>query len=165
MSASRTLAWTYLGLGDRDRALALYEENLHRARFLENPLAEANALGGMAGVASDQGRTREAFSLTKQQVVLSRALGTITIAEALQGVARILVAAGREGSAVQFLSASEALFEGIGVGSSFWARRRNHATETIARERLGDDAFRAAWEEGQTLESNEALDSALAELD
>ncbi len=165
VSATRTLAWTYLGLGDRDRALALYEENLHRARSLANPLAEAHSLGGMAGVASDQGRTRAALSLTKQQVVLARALGTLAIAEALQGVARILVSAGRGGSAVQFLSASEALFEEIGIGSSFWARRRNHATETIARERLSDDAFRAAWEEGQTLESHEALARALAELD
>ena len=63
LSATRRLAWTHEELGDLERAQALHEDNLRRARATHADLIEAESLGVLAQYALNEGRIGEAVPM------------------------------------------------------------------------------------------------------
>jgi tetratricopeptide (TPR) repeat protein len=164
VNVARHMAYSNELLGDRGRARALYEENLHRARTLDNEYIEASSLGSLAMNAAGDGRTKEALSLTKEHLPIAMHFGSIAVAEAFCRVAFVLAHAGRSDSAAQAFAYSEALLDEMGAGDTFWVRRENRTTEARIRETIDDEAFAQAWDEGQALTLDEAVALALESL-
>ena len=73
--AAFALAWTYEELGDRERARALDEESLVRARELGNERMTAIALRGLASYAVDEGRSKVALSMPAESIRIFSHLG------------------------------------------------------------------------------------------
>jgi predicted ATPase len=165
VNVTRTLAWGYLRLGDRDRARALYTENLANAREFDNKLVEGRSLGGLAQmINADEGRAEEAFALAQQQLQIARDFGPSELSAAVSRVARVLANMGRLASAARIISCSEALIEEVGAAEP-WIVEQNEQTRTMVREGLGETAFAEAWDQGRVATIDEAASLALRELE
>jgi predicted ATPase/class 3 adenylate cyclase len=157
------LAYTCKELGDRERARALYEDVLRRARKLPNARTEALALGNLAGMASDEGRDDDALPLLKAALRIDRDLGDVRLAaRELSRFAVVYAHEGRAASAARLLSISDALRQRIGAADDWY-----EFDETLAsiRAELGEDAFAEEWAEGRTLTLDDAIKLALAEAE
>jgi predicted ATPase/class 3 adenylate cyclase len=164
LNVTRSLAWSHQELGNRDRARTLFRENLQRARALHNPLIESASLGASAMMAAEDRRLQEAFSLASEHLPLAARLGMLHTAEALMRSAFVLARGGHESAAARIVSASEALFEEIGVGEGYWARRDNEDVLARLREALDGGSFAAACEVGRAWTPDEAVAFALEAL-
>ncbi|MBA3787780.1 MAG: adenylate/guanylate cyclase domain-containing protein, partial [Actinobacteria bacterium] len=75
--ARRLLAWTHEELGDVDRYRELTEQNLSLARSLGNKRIEARALGALAMLALDEGRSRDALAMMADSYRIDRDMGNL----------------------------------------------------------------------------------------
>jgi hypothetical protein len=115
-------------------------------------------------VAVDDGRDEEARSLLRQNFPMYRELGDLRgTGENLCRSAHALAAVGRAETAAQLLGGSEAVFEGIGAKPP-WLARVNDETLAAIREQLDEAAIAEAWEQGRTLNVDEAVALALDSL-
>jgi tetratricopeptide (TPR) repeat protein len=147
------------GLGDAARlegafasAQSLLEESLTVCREIGARPGIAAALESLANLAAARGdRERakchygEALSLW---TVMDHAHG---FARCMRGLAELVVAEGRFGVAAMLIGGSESLREQIGAAVPPAERPRHDRVVIIARERLGETAFTAKWEEGWSL--------------
>lgn len=155
--ATRTLAWTYEELGDREHARELHQENLGRARALGNEQLEATLLGALSMIAVDEGQVEDALSMLKEALRMFRDLGDpMRTAVNLCRSAHALAVAERAGAAAQLLSCSETLLEELGANVP-WVARMNDETLTTIRTQLDDAALADAWEQGRALTVDEAV--------
>lgn len=69
---TRTLAWTYAEAGDKDRARAIHEDNLRRARALDSPSLEAALPSSLAWLLVGDGRFQDPFPLLKHSLLIRR---------------------------------------------------------------------------------------------
>jgi tetratricopeptide (TPR) repeat protein len=165
--ATRLLAWAYKELGDGERASAMYEGNLDRARALGNRQIEGQTLTDLAARALEQGRARDAVSMMKDVLRIDRERGSAlqTVFD-LSRFARALALAGGAGAdAARLLSSAEALRVEIGAGVRPFFAAVNEEALTAIRAQLDDAAFAEAWEEGQALTTDDAIALALGELE
>ena len=154
--ASFHVAWMAEDLGDKERALALHQENLLRSRATNNKRIEAVTLYNLARFARFEGRFREALALTDEGYRINRELDDpVEISDSISRFASMLVHAGEAKTAVRLLSCSEALREDLDVRRS-WVMERNEETLEIARSKLDEAAIAEAWEEGRTLTPDQA---------
>ena len=162
--ATRTLAFTYLTMGDRQRARALYEENLLRTRESGDQALEAATLGGLTDIALDEGRLADAVSLQQECLRL-----VIHLHDELMAISRLCVAAsvfavvGRAETAARLIGYAESRYEETGTREE-WVLKMNGRTLTSVRTQVGDSAIAAAKANGATLTSDNALELAVAEM-
>jgi len=115
--ATRLLAWMWQEPGEYDRARALLEQNLDRARALGNEPMEGQSLGALASLALLEGRPRDAVSLLKNVLCIDRDLGmryqtTLDLSRFARALAD---AGGADVDAARLLSCAEAMLEEIGT--------------------------------------------------
>ncbi|MBA3347965.1 MAG: winged helix-turn-helix domain-containing protein [Actinobacteria bacterium] len=159
--ATRHLAGARAELGDVDRARALHEDNLARARASGNERIEASTLGALAEHALRDDRFEEASSLLEKSLALHAELGDVLdTAVDLCRFAAVLAPAGEATTALVLLAAVEALGDAVGDRRSLVASL-NEKTLSQIRARLEDAAFSESWAQGLTLTLNEAVALAL----
>ena len=117
---SRNLAGTYESLGDRQRARALYEDNLDRARATSNERMEATTLGALATIALEEGRLDDADSMLQTSVRIHSGLGDLLdTAVDLCRFAAVLAREGKTVTATRLLSSLETVGDEIGSRRSY----------------------------------------------
>jgi predicted ATPase/class 3 adenylate cyclase len=167
LQAIRRLAWSYEELGDLERARAIQEEMLRRARASGDEFLEAKALSALAQYALDEGRVDDAVLSNLEEAHRiyrgrrshhDRYWDAILVCR----FARALALEGRAAAAAQLLSCFESLVEEMRAesGSALvesWVVRMNEVTLTAIRDRLDEVAIAEAWEQGRALTADEAV--------
>ena len=169
LEAVRRLAWSYEELGDRDRARALHEDNLRRARATGDEFVEARSLGVLGSYLLDEGRVDDAVPFLEEGYRLHRARADLLPDRYWAGImvcrfARALVLAARHATAARLISCFEAISEEIEGTVEPWVAEMNRETLTAIRRQIDDAVFSEAWEEGKALSADEAVALALGEL-
>jgi tetratricopeptide (TPR) repeat protein len=163
--ASCLLAMAYAEIGDLERARALGEEKLRRARDLGNQQLEATTLDGLARHALEDGRLDDAIAMATESLHIYRDLGDPHgAAIELRRCASALAVMGRSQTAARLLASAEALHTEIG-GTMPWVARMKEEVLTAIREQLDEAALAMAWEQGLKLTADEAAALAFAEAD
>ncbi len=123
------------------------------------------ALYNHSQLAQARGDLDQAAGLFEEGLAFSLEVGDrANIAYCLEGLADVAVARGVPEQAVRLLGAAERLFESVG------ARMYGHRPGRPLRERsvaearshLGEQAFKAAWDEGRLMTSEQAVEYALS---
>ncbi len=160
------LGWAAWDDGDYSAARAHFGESLAIRRELGNQHVLALSLGALAMVSTAQGHYAAARALYGESLAMWRALGQER--DAAQCLARLAELCGTEddaGRAARLLGAAEALREAIDPRLSPGERKGHDRSVAAVREALGDEAFEAAWAEGQDMTMDEAIAYALGEGD
>jgi predicted ATPase len=157
LDSTYKLAWTYEGLGDRERASAAHGENLLQARAAQNQDMVAGNLGMLARHAIDEGEVEDALSLLKESHRINRELlaHSRTIRD-LRTFARILAITGSAAAAARILSCAQAREQEMGFDMDPFAERFNEETLRIIRTQLNEAGLAEAWEQGRELTLDEA---------
>src|SRR5262249_12027673 len=79
----------------------------------------------------------------------------------LEGLARVRASTGRARQATRLFGAAAALRDEIGIPQSNTDHAYYEPLLTALRDELGDDAFDAAWSEGQSMSWQTAMDDLL----
>jgi predicted ATPase len=153
-------------LGEQDRALALAEENLRRARATENERIEATALGALALYLVDDGRIDDAVPLLIESCRLWQRLRSDfdELSLNLCTFARAVALAGNARAAAGILALATSLLDDIGAAAMSYLEDLNEETLAIIRSELGEAEFPEAWEEGRNLTVDDAVALALESL-
>jgi predicted ATPase len=156
------LAWVSKAAGNRERARALYEDNLRRTGATSNRRMEAYSREQLAMFAIDDGHLQEAASMLRESLAVYRALDAPhELAECLSSFAAVAAVAGEAEIAARLLSSSRARFEELGVESPWYVRKRDDTTLVHIHELLGEDSFAKAWGEGAELTEEQSVGLAL----
>ena len=156
------IAWTAKELGDRQRSRRLHEETLTRARASGDRAAIVLQLFQLSDFAVEEGRTEDALAMLREALVLSRDEGRPeSIVEVLVVMARTLGTVGAHEARTRLLAAAARLREEIGGGSGWVGEEIAEQRQQLGAE-LGDDAFDAAWADGQRFSTAEAIALALS---
>jgi hypothetical protein len=161
--------------GDPATARMHLEEALPVFREIEDVGCVARVLDRQGQLLLDEGRHADARTKFAESLLTLRGLEgrREVMVRSLASFARLAAATQLPVRAARLLSSSEALISS--VHSSVVAQRRHwldpherrHREDlaTSLREALGDEAFQAAWEEGQALSLDEAVELALKDDD
>jgi tetratricopeptide (TPR) repeat protein len=156
------LVWAYNELGDRERARALAEDSLRRARSGGNERTLSFALDSLETYAREEGRLDEALSMNREILRIRWGAGDrLHVADSLGRFAAVFAGLKRTRPAVQLLARSDSAFQELGISTpAYWETRRN---ETLAalRSQLDEGAFAEAWDEGLKMTLDEAVALAL----
>jgi predicted ATPase/class 3 adenylate cyclase/Tfp pilus assembly protein PilF len=156
------------GLSDRQKdypkARSQFEQSLVLMRELGDKSGSAEILDNLGDVASNEGEYRTAHSYYEQSLTLMKELGDKKgVATALASLGR-LAGEAKPGDAERggkLLGAAEGILEAIGgVLDPGEQQRHEQGTEAI-RSQLGDEAFKAAYAEGQAMSLEAAIEYAL----
>jgi predicted ATPase/DNA-binding SARP family transcriptional activator len=149
-------------LGDYARARSLGEESLAICRELGSQRHIAAVLNDLGKVAAHQGETVAAQTRYAESLTIRRELGDkLGIALSLEAFADLLTVQGQFGRAARLWGAAEALRQAILAPLSPKERETYDRSLTAARTALGEEAFAAAWAEGQAMSLEEASAYAL----
>lgn len=155
------LACAEFKFGNLERARKLAAEGVDRAREAGDLVGLAVALHSAAQVADGLGLHEEAASQFGEALRVAQAIGSLESAlEALISLAEAHAARGDVTKAARLLGACTRLGDRAGFIPQQSAEVDR--AERIARERLGDDVFDAAWREGAAMTLDEAIDDALS---
>jgi predicted ATPase/class 3 adenylate cyclase len=146
---------------DLARARALLEETLEIAERLDDRMSIGMSHHMVAQVARLDRRYATAVEHYREALRYGQALrDAASMTEPLQGLAAVAIATGDVERGVTLLGANEAIREKLGGGPPpEWLRLGDPLAE--AREVLGTDAFKAAWEAGRELSVDDAVALAL----
>jgi predicted ATPase/DNA-binding NarL/FixJ family response regulator/DNA-binding XRE family transcriptional regulator len=160
--ALRRLGRELDGRGDHVRAEAVQSEALGLWREIGSPTGEAMSLSYLAGVARNLGDHERAAALYRQSMT-REATGDHewVIAEGLVGLADIALGQGQAHHGARLLGVVEAINETSGFTLYAWMSDVFDSLLEEARRLLGEDAFAAARQEGQTLPLEQAIEAAL----
>jgi hypothetical protein len=101
--------------------------------------------------------------LLKESIMISREIGSRwDLCDLLEESGRGLVGRGRHAEATRLFGAAIALRELLGTPLPAGEKVRYERFVAIAKDALGDEAFRAAWDEGLAMEHERAVDYALS---
>ena len=160
---SRNLAANYAEFGDGERARALYEDNLGRARATHNDRVEASTLGALAMIALAEGQVEDAASMLKSSLRIHAGLGDVLdTAVDLCRFASVLARNGNAATAARLLASFDSLGDEVGIRRA-GVVELNETTFAAIRAQVDDGAFTEAWEEGRKLTVGEAVTLALAD--
>jgi len=142
---------------DFPSAQAHYERALALSRELGDGRGTARTLIHLADLASQQGDAVSARSLYAEGLGIRQTLGdTSGIASALERLA--WVATGdHPDRAARLLGAAEALRQAIGASLNPSARAEYDRHLAALRERLGEEQFTRAWEQGRKMTADDAV--------
>ncbi len=161
------LGWYTLVDGDRERARELKEESLTILRSLEAKEAIGLALLGLAYVARQDGDATRLRALLEEGAPLLRETDSPGLYDWISFVGQMQVVQADHVPAVRLLAAGES--DGPRFGSLralLYLMPRNEIglDLALARSALGETAFRAAWSEGKTMGTDQAVVAGLAAL-
>jgi hypothetical protein len=118
----------------------------------------ALSTSAMATVIAAQGDNAVARDLYEEALSEARKAGDkLIIASGLEGLSRALTALGEYERAVQLRAAAETLREAIHAPMPAVERPAVEQAAKVARERLGEEAFAAIWDEWRGLKVEDAL--------
>jgi tetratricopeptide (TPR) repeat protein len=159
--ATRNLAANYAELGDDERARALYEDNLERARATHNDRVEASTLGALAMISLAEGQLEEAASMLKSSLRIHARLGDVLdTAVDLCRFASVLARNGEAATAACLLASFDSLGDEVGIRRS-GVVEMNETTLAAIRAQLDDAAIAETWAQGRKLTVGEAVTLAL----
>jgi predicted ATPase len=162
MVAIRSLAWASLELGDDERGRALHEQNLRRARALGNIRVEAITLGALSTYQIEDGRLDIALPMLLESHRLHEQVNDpMQTAFDIFRFAMFITAADQAEVAATVLAAADARAADAGVTLTNWDPWVREMLRKL-HDRLGDDAFDAAWERGTKLTAAQAFELALS---
>jgi predicted ATPase/transcriptional regulator with XRE-family HTH domain len=151
--------------GDYDNARRLFEKGLEAARASGDPswlILANNCLGELAADRGDDIRARSLYGEALQ--ICQELRSNWWAAESLALLARLEASqedAARSERAARLWGASETLYKNSGSDPRQLNYNSTKPHLTTVRRRLGDDAFTAAWTQGQSMSFNQALSFAL----
>jgi non-specific serine/threonine protein kinase len=162
--AARALCGIANGLqrrGGNVRAQVLLEEALTLARPRHDKWLTSVVTGSL-GLALAPGDPVQASMLLEESLALGYDVGHRWLTmRRLEDLAGILAASDRAEVAAKLLGASESFRETFGFARSTSLRAGVNKTGAVARERLGSEAFDAAWSKGRAMTADEAVALAL----
>ena len=153
--------------GDRAGARALYEECLPLFRELGDRAGAASVLANLGVVTIAEGDVSTAQKLFDESLAIFVELDARReMAFALEGLAEVALACDRSVKAVRLWSAVERLRREIGNPRAPNERPRHEKLLAAARAQIGGGvAFDAAWQEGQAMSRQAAIDLARSDAD
>jgi predicted ATPase/transcriptional regulator with XRE-family HTH domain len=157
------LAILSLKRGEYTRATGYAEEALVVTRRSGDRLGANVALYTLARAAlASGGHGWAALCFREALVFASEAADKTSSAYCIQGLAAAAGARGEQQRAARLLGAAEALLEAAGVPAYVTADHDLHQrAASAARERLGEEAWTAAWDEGRAMSFDRAVAYAL----
>jgi predicted ATPase/DNA-binding CsgD family transcriptional regulator len=162
--AARALCGIATGLqirGDNVRARAVLEEALSLARPRHDKWLTSVVTGAL-GLAIASEDPTQALMLLKESLALSHDVGHRWLTpRRLEDLSCVLASSDRAELAAKLLGASESLRDAFGFARSVPQQAAVNDAGTAARERLGSDAFEAAWSKGKAMTADEAVALAL----
>jgi hypothetical protein len=123
------------------------------------------SLYNLASVGQAQGDYERASRLFDQGLTVTGEMGDrASTAYCLEGLGAVALARDDAERATRLFGAASSLLEAIGNPTYVYTPDRALLQERVetARARLGDEAFRACWEEGRSTPMAEAISYALA---
>ncbi|MGQ0570573.1 MAG: tetratricopeptide repeat protein, partial [Armatimonadota bacterium] len=148
--------------GDDGRATGLLQESLALARELGDKLNSAAALCNLGFVAFRRSDYEQAAAFHRESLMLYRELGdTLGIIDCMIGRARVAAVQEQAELGARLLAAVETLRTSSGVLLPHSDRADYEQAIAAVRAHLSDDAFAAAWAEGQVMPLDQALKDAM----
>jgi tetratricopeptide (TPR) repeat protein len=161
--ATRTLAWCYEEMGDSRRQIELTREILERARISDDKMMEARALGVLAGLATDEGRSAEAMQYFERMFHLDQLIGDPDeINLDLVRLARILALGGQPVEAATLIAVRQATRPDPESKEPAWVLRMEQEAINAARANLNEAVFSESWTKGERMSIEEAVRQGLA---
>jgi predicted ATPase/class 3 adenylate cyclase len=143
--------------GDLAGSRAVYEESLAVSREMGDRWLQCYCVGGLATLEAAEGRWASSLALAREALQDRLDLGErFAVAESLTRVAESLVMLGRPETAVTLLAAEERLRGEARYHHFPGVTQTIRSTAERAREELGEERFRDAWEAGAALTWQEA---------
>lgn len=150
--------------GDYEEAREVYDEGLRLCRHRGHQYGIASASNNLARVECALGNHGTARAFSQESLTLYRELKYKKgIAYALEGSASLAHAEEQMERGARLFGAAHALREAIRTHLTPAEREENDQRIAFVRETLGEDAFTAAWESGQTMTWESAVEYALGE--
>jgi tetratricopeptide (TPR) repeat protein len=166
--ALRNLGLTALAQADYEQAIKKFEEALSISKEADDKFEIAFVLYGLGRVAQAQGDFATARKLNLEAIVFFR--DRCDPSDIPEGVARCLetfailaVTQNQMDRAACLFSASEKLYAPLPFQLSAKERAEHDQAIATARAALGEEAFAAAWGEGQKMTLEQAVEYALRE--
>ena len=165
IAANRTRAWAHEELGDRDRALLLYTENLEHSRAHGHRRIEARSLGVLAEIAADEGRLEDARELLLASFRIDQELGNVPFMSFdLVRFAAVHIREGEAEVAARLIGRAVAGFEEIGFSLESWMTRELNEATAAVQAQLDEASFTAASQAGAKMSLDEAVALALGQV-
>jgi predicted ATPase len=163
------LAWSLFGLGlvdhalgENGRARALLEECRDLQAAVGDRVGMGNSLNSLGGVEDAEANYSRAGRRYAESLAVRWDLGDRRgVAESLTGMARAAMASGRAERAVRLFGTADGLIRALGATLLFGVQPASEDELSGARHSLGDEAFAAAWAEGQAMTLEQAIAYAL----
>jgi non-specific serine/threonine protein kinase len=158
----RWLGWLKFLEGDVPASQQLLEEAVAIHRRLGERYVLADVLERLALVATATGRYAKAGEAFGESVQLRHEMGDRSgIADSLEGIAALAAAQRHPTQAIQLAGAAASLR--ATSGSTFTPARRTMLDQWLVplRQTLGEEAIHSAWEAGQAMSLEQALELAL----
>jgi tetratricopeptide (TPR) repeat protein len=150
--------------GDYTTAAALYREGLTLRQELGDKRGSAMALANLGILALEQGDQAQVATLCRASLELSWSIQYMPgIAFCLFGFAGLMVLQHLPERAARLAGAATALSVAMTIAVAADEQAAYDRTIAGARTQLGEQAFAAAWAEGQTMPLDQAIAYALAE--
>lgn len=148
--------------GKYEEARAVWEEYLELTKGLRDNSATALVLSNLALVARDEGRYTDAHLLSAESIALCREIGNRRI------IAHVVSRLGGQAvleedpvRAARLFGVADMLLSLIGAKLPPANRKDQDHFEALARDALGEEAYKTAWEEGNNLSLEEAITLAI----
>jgi hypothetical protein len=144
--------------GDLTAAAQLLEEGLEAHRALGDKGVMATPLLNLADVAREQGDLERAAILTYEALAIATEVGPMfAVVDALDGMAEIASSRGRSALATQAFALATLLRETHHIPRPSGQAKACAARIDDLRATLGEAAFAAAWDQGQELSLDGAI--------
>jgi non-specific serine/threonine protein kinase len=152
--------------GDYAAALAHFQAALAVASELGDQRTIALAHRNLAGIHHIEGRWAEAGQECRRALSVAQgARDRRAVAACLEGLAAVAAATGDSSRGVRLFGAAESLRQTMGIPPVSFATDEYDRHTAAARDPLGDEAFQAAWAEGQGMSLDDAVAYALGAQD
>ena len=145
--------------GDLTTAALLLEEGLEAQRALGDKGVIATPLLNLADVAREQGNLERAAMLTHEALTIASEAGPMfAVVDALDSMAEIAYAQGQSALATQLFALATVLRETYHIPRPVGHAKLCATRIDELRATLGEEAFTTAWDQGQKLSLNKAME-------
>jgi predicted ATPase len=160
------LGWVAFLQGDYERAMPLFEESAELFRERGHESGVAVQLCNVVDANVMLGRPEEARPRIRECLQIARELQFVQmIASSLDATAAVVAHDGDAGTAMRLVGAADAVFEDLHLAGSDSDRRVADLALERATRALGGDVAQAMRAEGRKLDTNQAIELALAAMD
>lgn len=139
-------------LGELTEACTLFEQSLAIAKTINDKRLISRSLAGLGDVYLDKGDKTTAHSYFQESIKEAQVLGDrLSFLLPVFRFSSLMFEQGDANKATLLLAAAYALREAVGASLSSIEQKKMDDLKTIAREKLGDQAFKDLWTRGQKL--------------